>query len=260
MKKASIMIVILAMLGLTACNSNTNYVQSDGVFPEENTTSVSSEINISEEINQVSAETDNRFLAYDFSAVSEPKVFNENPIITKPLPAGYEYSEYDEPVTVEDLLYKVTQIAIVHIPDKTPVSEEFSITGDPALDAAIAQKTNTDTAESTLTEAYVQYSLFGDLSIGDTVFIFQPPGDWGVSLVPGQDYMVTLMEYKDNYKLTRSMNSVFEIDENFTITSQSTMLAAAKFNGLSLADVADTFVTEIEVMYQDKIGHIVEIN
>lgn len=252
MKKALIVFIIAAILGVTACNSNTNIVQTDDIIPKENITSVSSETNSSDNVERALAETYNRFLAYDFSAVSDPKVFNENPVITKPLPSGYKYSEYDEPITVEDLLYKVTQIVIVHIPDKEPVSESFSITGDPALDAAIAQKNNTDISESTLTEADVQYSLFGDLSIGDTIFIFQPPGDWGVSLAPGQDYLVTLMEYKDNYKLTRSMNSVFEIDENFTITSQSTMLAAAKFNGSSLADVADTFVTEIEIMYNDK--------
>ncbi len=103
----------------------------------------------------------------------------------------------------------------------------------------IAEKAGTESIiKGTVFEAQVLYSLAGGIEDGQSIKIYYPAGDWGVELAEGEDYLVTLSEWGDSYKLTRSMNSVFDIDENFVITSQSSMAFPAKFNGLSLADAS----------------------
>lgn len=243
MKKIICIVLSISLLSLTGCSTDSSNVNNSN----------NSEAAISSAIEQtaesVEAADDNRFLSYDFSAVSDPIVLNENPIITKELPSGYEHADYTEPTTVRELLRFSTQMVVVHIPEQTIETAGQSMTGNPELDAAIAEKTGSDLlGDQTLTRADVKHVVFGDLNIGDSIKIFQPGGDWGVTLTPGEDYLVTMKEYKDNYKLTMSMNSVFEIDDDFVITSQSSMTMAAKFNGLSLADTVSMFSETAAVM------------
>lgn len=115
----------------------------------------------------------------------------------------------------------------------------------------IAEKAGTeDIVKGTVFEARVLYSLAGEIEEGESVKIYCPAGDWGVELAEGKDYLVTLSEWGDSYKLTRDMNSVFDIDGDFVITSQSSMEFPAKFNGLSLADTAYLLCNEFDEDYE----------
>lgn len=141
-----------------------------------------------------------------------------------------------EPQSIDDILREVTQINIITITGSKPFE---SLTGDSELDNMIAQKAGTDNIiTGTVFEAKVLYSLSGENENGQSINIYYPAGDWGVKLVEGNDYLVTLTEWGDSFKLTRDMNSVFDIDDDFVITSQSSMAFSAKFNGLTLADAS----------------------
>lgn len=183
------------------------------------------------------AQTDleNRFMSYDFSAVSSPVKLNEDAVPVKELPGGYQWAEYNEPQSMQDIMKWVTQVGIITITG----SERFEhFSGDPELDSAIAEKAGADLVGGTVFKAKVLYPLAGSLTEGETIKIYHPTGDWGVELIEGKDYLVTLAEWGDAYKLGCDMSSVFDIDDDFVVTSQSSFMAAAKFNGLSLADAS----------------------
>lgn len=179
----------------------------------------------------------NRFLSYDFSAVSSPVKLNETAVPVKTeLPLGYQFAEYNEPQSMDDIMRMVTQVDIITI---IGIESFQGLTGDSDLDSMIAEKAGTASIiTGTVFEAQVLYPLAGGIEEGQSIKIYYPAGDWGVELVEGKNYLVTLSEWGDSYKLTRDMNSVFDIDENFVITSQSSMTFPAKFNGLSLADAS----------------------
>lgn len=196
--------------------------------------------------NNLTDTAENRFLDYDFSAVSSPVKLNETAVPVKTeLPPGYQFAEYNEPQSVEDIMRKVTQVDIITITG----TESFQfLTGDSDLDSMIAEKAGTaNVITGTVFEAQVLYSLAGGIEDGQSIKIYYPAGDWGVELLEGKDYLVTLSEWGDSYKLTRDMNSVFDIDENFVVTSQSSMTFPAKFNGLSLADASYLLCNNFDV-------------
>ncbi len=191
----------------------------------------------SEFANNLTDTAENRFLNYDFSAVSSPVKLNEVAVPVKTvLPTAYHFADYNEPKSVNDIMRNVTQVGVITITG----TESFQVlTCDSDLDNMIAEKAGTESIiKGTVFEAQVLYSLAGGIEDGQSIKIYYPAGDWGVELAEGEDYLVTLSEWGDSYKLTRSMNSVFDIDENFVITSQSSMTFPAKFNGLSLADAS----------------------
>lgn len=191
----------------------------------------------SEFANNLTDTAENRFLNYDFSAVSSPVKLNEVAVPVKTvLPTAYHFADYNEPKSVNDIMRNVTQVGVITITG----TELFQVlTCDSDLDNMIAEKAGTESIiKGTVFEAQVLYSLVGGIEDGQSIKIYYPAGDWGVELAEGEDYLVTLSEWGDSYKLTRSMNSVFDIDENFVITSQSSMTFPAKFNGLSLADAS----------------------
>lgn len=191
----------------------------------------------SEFANNLTDTAENRFLNYDFSAVSSPVKLNEVAVPVKTvLPTAYHFADYNEPKSVNDIMRNVTQVGVITITG----TESFQVlTCDSDLDNMIAEKAGTESIiKGTVFEAQVLYSLAGGIEDGQSIKIYCPAGDWGVKLAEGEDYLVTLSEWGDSYKLTRSMNSVFDIDENFVITSQSSMTFPAKFNGLSLADAS----------------------
>ncbi len=191
----------------------------------------------SEFANNLTDTAENRFLNYDFSAVSSPVKLNEVAVPVKTvLPTAYHFADYNEPKSVNDIMRNVTQVGVITITG----TESFQVlTCDSDLDNMIAEKAGTESIiKGTVFEAQVLYSLAGGIEDGQSIKIYYPAGDWGVELAEGEDYLVTLSEWGDSYKLTRSMNSVFDIDENFVITSQSSMAFPAKFNGLSLADAS----------------------
>lgn len=187
--------------------------------------------------NNLTDTAENRFLNYDFGAISSPVKLNETaaPVKTE-IPLSYQFSEYNEPQNMDDIMRMVTQVDIITI---TGIESFQILTGDSDLDSMIAEKAGTaNIITGTVFEAQVLYPLAGELDDGQSIKIYCPAGDWGVELVEGKNYLVTLSEWGDSYKLTRDMNSVFDIDENFVITSQSSMAFPAKFNGLSLADAS----------------------
>lgn len=187
--------------------------------------------------NIVTDTAENRFLSYDFGTVSVPVRLNEAAVpLRTELPKAYRCADYIEPKSVSDIMRKVTQMGVITVTGE----ESFrNLTGDSELDGMIVEKAGTeDIVEGTVFEALVLYSLAGEIEEGESVKIYCPAGDWGVELAEGKDYLVTLSEWGDSYKLTRNMNSVFDIDGDFVITSQSSMEFPAKFNGLSLADAA----------------------
>lgn len=191
----------------------------------------------SEFANNLTDTAENRFLNYDFSAVSSPVKLNEVAVPVKTvLPTAYHFADYNEPKSVNDIMRNVTQVGVITITG----TESFQVLiCDSDLDNMIAEKAGTESIiKGTVFEAQVLYSLAGGIEDGQSIKIYYPAGDWGVELAEGEDYLVTLSEWGDSYKLTRSMNSVFDIDENFVITSQSSMAFPAKFNGLSLADAS----------------------
>ncbi len=191
----------------------------------------------SEFANNLTDTAENRFLNYDFSAVSSPVKLNEVAVPVKTvLPTAYHFADYNEPKSVNDIMRNVTQVGVITITG----TESFQVlTCDSDLDNMIAEKAGTESIiKGTVFEAQVLYSLAGGIEDGQSIKIYYPAGDWGVELAEGENYLVTLSEWGDSYKLTRSMNSVFDIDENFVITSQSSMTFPAKFNGLSLADAS----------------------
>lgn len=191
----------------------------------------------SEFANNLTDTAENRFLNYDFSAVSSPVKLNEVAVPVKTvLPTAYHFADYNEPKSVNDIMRNVTQVGVITITG----TESFQVlTCDSDLDNMIAEKAGTESIiKGTVFEAQVLYSLAGGIEDGQSIKIYYPAGDWGVELAEGENYLVTLSEWGDSYKLTRSMNSVFDIDENFVITSQSSMAFPAKFNGLSLADAS----------------------
>lgn len=191
----------------------------------------------SEFANNLTDTAENRFLNYDFSAVSSPVKLNEVAVPVKTvLPTAYHFADYNEPKSVNDIMRNVTQVGVITITG----TESFQVlTCDSDLDNMVAEKAGTESIiKGTVFEAQVLYSLAGGIEDGQSIKIYYPAGDWGVELAEGEDYLVTLSEWGDSYKLTRSMNSVFDIDENFVITSQSSMAFPAKFNGLSLADAS----------------------
>ncbi len=191
----------------------------------------------SEFANNLTDTAENRFLNYDFSAVSSPVKLNEVAVPVKTvLPTAYHFADYNEPKSVNDIMRNVTQVGVITITG----TESFQVlTCDSDLDNMIAEKAGTESIiKGTVFEAQVLYSLAGGIEDGQSIKIYYPAGDWGVELAEGEDYLVTLSEWGDSYKLTRSMNSVFDIDENFVVTSQSSMAFPAKFNGLSLADAS----------------------
>lgn len=222
MKKIIYTIAVAALLVFsTACNSKTeNDYENSG-------TGTSKTLDVAE----------NRFLDYDFSAISSPVKLNEAAVpIKSELPMGYQHAEFYEPQSIDDIMNQVSQVNIITITGSEPF--QF-LTGAPDIDNMIAEKSGTQsTITGTVFEARVLYSLAGEYEQGQNIKIYYPAGDWGVEFIEGRDYLVTLTGWGDSYKLTRDMNSVFNIDENFEITSQSSMALPAKFNGLSLADAS----------------------
>lgn len=210
--------------------------------------------------NNLTDTAENRFLNYDFSAVSSPVKLNETAVPVKTeLPSGYRFAEYnEEPQSMDDIMRMVTQVDIITI---TGIESFQSLTGDSDLDSMIGEKAGTASVITvTVFEAQVLYSLAGEIEDGQSIKIYYPAGDWGVELAEGKDYLVTLSEWGDSYKLTRDMNSVFDIDENFVITSQSSMTFPAKFNGLSLADASYLLCNNFETDVSDGEPVIIESN
>lgn len=188
----------------------------------------------------------NRFLEYDFNAVSCPVKLNETAVPVKAeLPLSYQFAEYIEPQSIDDMMRYVTQVNLITITGSEPFQ---ALTGERELDDMISEKAGTaNIITGTVFEAKVLCSLAGENEDGQSIRIYYPAGDWGVELAEGKDYLVTLTEWGDSYKLTRDMNSVFDIDENFVITSQSSMAFPAQFNGLSLADASYLLCNNIDV-------------
>jgi len=178
---------------------------------------------------------ENRFLSYDFTNISDPLEYNENPTITNEMPGAYEWIDFNEPQSTEDLLLHTTQIAIIKI--KGCHTKDGSLTGDAELDRAVAEKALiSDVTKDKVYEATVQAVIEGSLAVDEDVQIFVAQGEWGINFEDGMDYLVMLMEYDGIYKLPLYEDSVYNIADDFTVTSQSSFLAANKFNELSLAD------------------------
>ncbi len=194
---------------------------------------------------EAKTDLENRFMSYDFSAVSSPVKLNEDAVPVKSeLPLAYQWGEFIEPQSMQDIMKWVTQVGIISITGSEPF-EHFS--GDPELDSAIAEKAGASfIITGTVFEAKVLYPLAGSLTEGETIKIYYLTGDWGVELIEGKDYLVTLAEWGDSYKLGCDMSSVFDIDDDFVVTSQSSFMAAAKFNGLSLADASYLLCQDFE--------------
>lgn len=215
MQKVLVIFSVMMLISLSACSA-----KPESVFE-----------------NNLTDTAENRFLNYDFNAISSPVKLNETAVPVKTeLPEGYRFAEYNEPKNMHDIMRMVTQVDIITI---TGIESFRILTGDSDLDSMIAEKSGTASIiTGTVFEAQVLYPLSGVIEAGQSIKIYYPAGDWGVELVEGKNYLVTLSEWNDSYKLTRNMNSVFDIDENFVITSQSSMTFPAKFNGLSLADAS----------------------
>ncbi len=64
----------------------------------------------SEFANNLTDTAENRFLNYDFSAVSSPVKLNEVAVPVKTvLPTAYHFADYNEPKSVNDIMRNVTQ-------------------------------------------------------------------------------------------------------------------------------------------------------
>ncbi len=251
------MFAVLTTVALLSGCASTSESVVQNITPTAEALQESSETNITEEAEIVLST--NRFDDYDFSAHSENIQYNENPDTSfKPLPPAYDTADYSIPHSTLDLLRESTGVAILHILDGSEV-EEISLTGDPELDKAISDKAG-DPSFATLkrepVQAQVIYNVYGDQQVGEVLTVSMFARTWGTELVTGKDYLVILRELKSLgcYTAIDGINSIYEIKDDFTVVSQSPMYESAKYDGLSLADIAYDFAANNEIRMENLIA------
>ncbi len=186
---------------------------------------------------------------YDYSSYSDNIKYNLNPDVSfKPLPGIYSLSDSYVPSLTEDLMKDAYGVVVVNIKSKSePIKIE---TTDFQIDKETGSFVEVPTVyEVPVYEAEVLKSLGGGHNQGDLIEISTYLESYGIKFTEGKNYIVITYknEFKEEGKVYYPPNcmihSVFEIKDDYTVVAQSALFTSAKYDGLSLADVAHDLET-----------------
>lgn len=236
--------VLSACVTATACSSARSSVESD----------LETQISVDDETAQA-ADPDNRFAAYDFTAVSDPIEYNPAPECASwPIPSRYETADYSPIRSTENMVQYSTDLAVVRILDE-PNDETAYLTGSEELDKELAGKYKVDSLNATvlLYPAKVLYTAVGDVEQGENIVVMQVAGNWGVELKKDKEYFIAFKAMNDGtYKPSLGINSVYEINDDFTVQPESMFEIGARYEGLPLADLVSDFTQAFEQVQEKK--------
>ncbi len=203
----------------------------------------------------VSADPDNRFAAYDFTAVSDPIEYNPAPECAWwEIPVAYHNADYSPIRNTENMVQYSTDLAVVRILDE-PNDDTAYLTGSEELDTELAGKYKVDSLNATvlLYPAKVLYTAAGDVEQGENIVIMQVAGNWGVELKKDREYFIAFKAMNDGtYKPSLGINSVYEIKDDFTVQPESMFETGARYEGLPLADLVSDFTQAFEKVQEKK--------
>lgn len=203
----------------------------------------------------VSADPDNRFAAYDFTAVSDPIEYNHAPDCAWwEIPSAYNTADYSLPRDAQGMVQYSTDLAVVRILDE-PNDETAYLTGSEELDTELAGKYKADSLNATvlLYPAKVLYTAAGDVDQGENIVVMQVAGNWGVELKKDREYFIAFKAMNDGtYKPSLGIDSVYEIKDDFTVQPESMFEIGARYEGLPLADLVSDFTQAFEKVQEEK--------
>lgn len=189
----------------------------------------------------------NRFADYDFANVPETIQLNENPDLSeKVLPTPYEFADYSIPYDVSDIIIPESKLIIAAAVETS--DHYYSMTGSIELDSAINDKIGTfGVSKGFNTMVEVLYSPNNEFDVGDKIQIFSPGKNWGENLEIGKEYMLVIHHWDDiYYQYTDGMNSIFEIDDDFNVTSRSPYIGPSQLDTLPLAQAVSVLDDAID--------------
>lgn len=146
-----------------------------------------------------------------------------------------------------------TDLAVVRILDE-PDDETAYVTGSEELDKKLAGKYKADfNATVLLYPAKVLYTAAGDVVEGENIVVMQVAGGWGVELKKDREYFIAFKNMEDGtYKPSLGIDSIYEINEDFTVQPESMFEIGARYEGLPLADLVSDFTQAFETVQERK--------